>query len=262
MTRSLLSAASGMKAQQLKVDTIANNIANASTPGYKKSELSFRSLLYQTYREPGAPNGGGQSNPTGLQFGSGAEISDSFKIHTQGVLEPTGGQFNMAIEGEGFFEVLLPSGEIRYTRDGNFHRDAAGTLTNPSGYTLNGAPAIPADAISVQISPDGVISTINSEGALPTQVGNVTLTRFPNPAGLKAQGGNLYSPTAASGAAQQQQPGLTGTGVIRQGARERSNIQVVDELVALILAQRNYEVNSRAIKVSDEMLQEINQLAR
>ena len=262
MTRALLAAASGMKAQQLKVDTIANNIANASTPGFKKSELSFRSLLYQTFREPGSPTGAGRMNPTGLQFGSGSEVSDSFKIHSQGILEATGGTYDLAIEGEGFFGVTLPSGEVRYTRDGAFRIDANGTIATPGGLPLQGAPAIPANAVQVQISPDGTISYIDSAGGQPQQIGLLTLVRFANPAGLKAQGGNLYSETPASGAAQQQPPGVTGTGLIRQGSRERSNIEVVDELVSLILAQRNYEVNSRAIRVSDEMLQEINQLAR
>jgi flagellar basal-body rod protein FlgG len=262
MIRALMTAASGMKAQQLQVDTIANNIANANTSAFKKSQLSFRSLLYQTLREPGSSVGANQVNPTGLQVGSGTEVSGSFKHHEQGELEPTGGMFDLAIQGQGFFRIRLANGEFRYTRDGAFRRDGQGTLTTPEGYIVDGAPSIPNDAIEVVIGEDGIVSTFNSEGGVPSQLGTLTMFRFPNPAGLKAQGGNMFSETASSGAASQAQAGQTGTGILRQGYRERSNVQVVDELVALILAQRNYEVNSRAIQVSDEMLQQVNQMVR
>ncbi len=262
MTRALLTAASGMKAQQMKVDSIANNIANANTAGYKKSGLSFRSMLYQTYREPGAPTGAGRVNPAGLQVGSGTEIADSFKNHSQGILEPTGAPYDLAVEGPGYFEVTIENGESRYTRDGSFRVDGQGTIVSPQGYPLQGAPTIPPDAIQVNISADGTVSWITSQGGTPAGGTQIQLTRFANPAGLKAQGGNLFSETVSSGAAQQQAPGVTGTGVVRQGYRERSNVQVVDELVELIVAQRTYEVNSRAIRVSDEMLQQLNQLSR
>lgn len=262
MTRALLTAASGMKAQQMKVDSIANNIANANTAGYKKSGLSFRSLLYQTFREPGAPTGGGRVNPSGLQIGSGTEVADSFKNHSQGILEPTGAPYDLAIEGPGYFEVTLPNGDLRYTRDGSFRIDGQGTIVSPQGYPLVGAPTIPPDAIQVNVSPDGIVSWIISQGAQPTGNAQISLTRFANSAGLKAQGGNLFSATVSSGTAQLQIPGQTGTGMIRQGYRERSNVQVVDELVELIVAQRTYEVNSRAIRTSDEMLQQLNQLSR
>lgn len=261
MTRALLTAASGMKAQQMKVDAIANNIANANTAGYKKSGLSFRSLLYQTFREPGAPTGAGRVNPAGLQVGSGTEIADSFKNHNQGILEPTGAPYDLALEGPGYFEVTIPNGEPRYTRDGSFRIDGEGTIVTAEGYPLEGAPTIPPDAIQVNISADGIVSWITSQGGVPTGNAQLSLIRFPNPAGLKAQGGNLYSETVSSGTAQNQQPGQTGTAMIRQGYRERSNVQVVDELVELIVAQRTYEVNSRAIRVSDEMLQQLNQLS-
>ena len=262
MTRALLTAASGMKAQQMKVDTIANNIANANTAGFKKTGLSFRALLYQTLREPGAPTGAGRVNPSGLQVGSGAEIADSFKVHNQGILEPTEGPFDLALEGPGFFEVTLPNGESRYTRDGSFRRDGEGTIVTPEGYLLVGAPTIPDDAFQVSISQDGIVSWITSQGGTPQGNAQLQLVRFANPAGLKAQGGNLFSETVSSGTAQTQQPGQNGTALMRQGYRERSNVQVVDELVELIVAQRNYEVNSRAIRVSDEMLQQLNQLTR
>lgn len=262
MLRALLTAASGMKAQQMQVDTIANNIANANTAGFKKSELSFRALLYQTYREPGAPTGANQRNPIGLQIGSGTEVSGASKVFQQGELEPTSGTYDLAIQGEGFFRIRMPSGELRYTRDGAFHLDGQGLLVTAEGYALDTAPTIPNDAISVTVGEDGTISAQNSEGGTPTNLGQLSLFRFPNPTGMKAAGGNFLLETGASGAAQQAQPGQTGTGIMRQNYKERSNVQVVDELVALIVAQRNYEVNSRAIKVSDEMLQQVNQLIR
>src|SRR5262249_26814483 len=168
----------------------------------------------------------------------------------------TSGKYDLAIQGEGFFRVKLPSGELRYTRDGSFHLDGNGAIVTNEGYLLDGAPSIPTDAITVSIGDDGTVAVQNTESATPSNVGTVPLFRFPNPNGLKAQGGNFLSETASSGAAQQSQAGLNGTGVMRQGYRERSNVEVVDELVALILAQRNYEVNSRAIRASDEMLQQ------
>ena len=262
MIRALMTAASGIKAQQMQVDTIANNIANANTSSFKKSELSFRSMLYQTYREPGAITAGEQRAPTGLQVGTGTEVSGSSKMFQQGELEPTGGQYSLAIQGEGFFKITLPNGEARYTRDGDFHRDANGSLVTAEGYLLEGAPQIGADVIAVSIGEDGTFSTQNSEGGTPTNAGQLQVWRFPNPAGLKAQGGNYYSESGASGPATSSVAGQTGTGTLKQGYRERSNVQVVDELVSLILAQRNYEVNSRAIRASDEMLQQVNQMVR
>jgi flagellar basal-body rod protein FlgG len=262
MIRAMMTAASGMKAQQTQVDTIANNIANSNTAGFKKSELSFRALLYQTFREPGAPTSQAQRNPIGLQVGTGTEVAGSSKIFEQGVLEPTSGKYDLAIQGEGFFRVRLPSGDLRYTRDGSFHLDGQGTLVTAEGYIVDGAPSIPPEVIAVTIGDDGTVSTQNTESGTPTQVGKIPLWRFPNPAGMKANGGNFFSETLASGPATQGQPGLEGSGVIKQGYRERSNVEVVDELVALILAQRNYEVNSRAIRASDEMLQQVNQMVR
>src|SRR5262245_23105439 len=262
MIRAMMTAAAWMKAQQMQDDLIPNNIANANTSGFKKSELSFRALLYQTYREPGAPTSSTQRDPIGLQIGSGAEVAGSSKIFGQGVLEPTAGRYDLAIQGEGFFRVKLPSGELRYTRDGNFHVDGQGTIVTAEGYLLDGAPAIPSDTINISVGEDGTLSTQNSEGQLPQNLGTLQLYRFPNPAGLKAQGGNLYTETASSGAPTANTGGLNGTGIIKQGYRERSNVEVVDELVALILAQRNYEVNSRAIKAGDEMLQQVNQIVR
>lgn len=257
-----MTAASGMKAQQLQVDTIANNIANVNTVSFKKNELAFRDMFYQTYREPGAPTGQQRMTPTGLQVGSGAEIASSLKIFNQGEVQPTAAPYDMAILGQGFFRVLLGSGDFRYTRDGSFRPDGNGTLVTAEGYQLDPPVRIPPDAIEVTISEDGTVAVRKSEGSAAEPVSNISLFRFANPTGLKAVGGNLYVETESSGTAQQQSPGTTGTGTIKQGAIERSNVTVVDELVGLIMAQRNYEVNSRAIRVSDEMLQQVNNLIR
>jgi len=262
MLRALMTAASGMKVQQMQVDTIANNIANANTTGFKKNELAFREMLYETVREPGAPTSAAQMAPTGLQVGSGAEIAASVKTFSQGELQPTNNKLDMAIAGSGFFRVRLPNGEFRYTRDGGFRKDGSNTLVTSEGYPLDPPVQIPPDAIEVIIGQDGSISVVRSDSGLPENVTNMSLFRFANPSGLKAQGSNLFSETASSGQAQQANPGLDGTGLIRQGYLERANISTVDELVGLILAQRNYEINSRAIRVSDEMMSQVNNMVR
>jgi len=257
-----MTAASGMKSQQKQVDTIANNIANVNTGGFKRSRLNFRSLLYQTYREPGAPTSQSQVNPVGLQIGSGVEISGSAKSFRQGELEPTGADFDIAINGQGFFRLSLPNGDFRYTRDGNFHRDGTGTVVNNQGYKLETMPTIAQDVIDLSIAEDGTVSTRASESDVGSSVGTLQLYRFPNPEGMKAQGGNLYSETASSGPGQSQSAGANGTGRLVHRHVERSNVEVVDELVGLIMAQRNYEVNSRAVRAADEMLQQVNQMIR
>jgi flagellar basal-body rod protein FlgG len=261
MIRSLYTAASGMKAQQFQVDTIANNIANVNTSGFKKSRLSFRSLLYQTYREPGLPLANNQNDVTGLQIGSGTEVSGSRKMMLQGVLELTGNQLDFGVEGQGFFEIQLPNGDLRYTRNGTFRQDFNGRLVTAEGYLLTDQVAVPPDAQGISVSPDGQVFA-QGENNAQSQIGTIRLHTFANSTGLKAMGGNYYSPTVSSGPAQGRQPGVQGTGTVKQGYLERSNVETVDELVALIVAQRNYEVNSRAIRVSDEMLQQVNQLVR
>ena len=257
-----MTAASGMKAQQMQVDTIANNIANVNTAGFKKSRLAFKSLLYQTVREPGATSANGQQDATGLQIGSGTEISSSQKIFAQGNLEQTGGQLDLAIEGEGFFAVTTGSGERFLTRNGNFRLDATGRVVTPEGYPLEPNITLPQDITGFSISRDGTLTTYESENDLGRQSGTIELLRVANPSGLKAQGGNYFTETQSSGVPQTVQAGENGAGEIIQGALERSNVETVNELVGLIVAQRNYEVNSRAIRVSDEMLQQVNQLIR
>ncbi len=257
-----MTAASGMKAQQMQVDTIANNIANVNTHGFKESRLSFRSLLYETLREPGAPSAANAVDASGLQIGTGTEVSGSMKVFSQGDLEQTGGTLDLALQGEGFFTVQLPNGELRYTRNGSFRRDETGQIVTAEGYRLANTPSIPADSVLVIIGEDGTISASEREDEVPSQLGQIQITRFANPAGLKAQGGNYFTPTASSGQPQQTTATENGAASIHQGYLERSNVATVDELVALIVAQRNYEVNSRAIRVSDEMLQQVNQLVR
>jgi len=262
MLRSLMTAASGMRAQQLQVDTIANNIANVNTHGFKRTRLSFSSLLYETLREPGAPVSATQVDATGLQIGTGTEISGSLRVFEQGAMEPTGGALDLAIQGPGFFRVQLPNGEDRYTRNGSFRLDAQGRFVTTEGYTLAGAPPIPDGAINIVVAEDGTVAYLDAADGEPQTLGQLELSRFSNPTGLKAQGGNYLSETISSGARTGATPGQDGAGTIQQGQLERSNVSAVDELVGLIVAQRNYEVNSRAIRVSDEMLQQVNQLVQ
>ena len=261
MIRSLYTAASGMKAQQMQVDTIANNIANVNTSGFKKSRLSFRSLLYQTYREPGLPLANNQNDVTGLQIGSGVEVSGSRKMMSQGVLENTNEELDLAIEGRGYFEVQLQNGERRYTRNGTFRQDFNGRIVTAEGYLLTDSIAIPPDNQGISITPDGQVLSRGEDNEM-ANIGTIRVHVFANEGGLRAAGNNYYQPTAASGQPQGSQPGVQGAGNIRQRALERSNVETVDELVSLIVAQRNYEVNSRAIRVSDEMLQQVNQMIR
>ncbi len=252
-------AASGMLAQQMQVDSIANNIANANTSAFKRDHLSFRSLLYRTFREPGAQSGAQISAPTGLQIGSGTEVGSSVKLHVQGDLEQTNLEFDMAIQGEGFFRISLGNGEFRYTRDGSFRRDAEGDVVTIDGFYLEPRITVPEAVNSISIGQDGTISGITAGGQSQT-FGQVLLYDFTNPAGLRAVGANLFQETGSSGVAVQRVAGQEGTGFIQQGMRERSNVQVVEELIELIQAQRNYEVNSRTIRVGDEMLQQVSNL--
>jgi flagellar basal-body rod protein FlgG len=261
MIRAMRTAASGMLAQQNQVDTIANNIANVNTSSFKKNRLSFRSLLYRTMKEPGAATGASQMSPTGLQYGTGTEVSSSIKLHLQGEMEPTGNQLDLGIQGQGFFKIDLGNGLFRYTRDGSFRQDANGDLVTVDGYKVLPNVQIPIDALSVSVGQDGTVMINKADGSTST-AGQITLTTFPNPAGLKAEGQNLFSLTPSSGGATDLIPGSTGAGFIQQGFIERSNVTVVDELIALIQAQRNYEVNSRTIKVADEMLQQVGNLIR
>ncbi len=262
MNRAMRTAASGMLAQQTQVDTIANNIANVNTSAFKKNRVNFRSLLYHTMREPGATTAGNNMVPTGLQVGSGTEISSSIKLMAQGDLEPTGADFDVAIQGEGFFRIDLGNGEFRYTRDGSFRQDADGNIVTVDGYKLAQSITISPEAVEISIGQDGTVSVIEAGNPTPTNAGQILLSRFPNPSGLKAEGQNLFSETASSGTPTEGPPATDGAGFLRHRFLERSNVFVVDELISLIQAQRNYEVNSRTIRVADEMLQQISNLIR
>lgn len=262
MIRAMRTASTGMQAQQRQVETIANNIANVNTTGFKKNRLAFRSLLYQTYKKPGASVSKSQVDPTGLQVGTGTEVSSSVKSFVQGDLVPTSGKYDVAIKGEGFFGIKGPTGETLYTRDGALRIDADGVLVTPDGYKLSQEITIPPDALSVTIGADGTVTTTSAASPGGTAAGQLKLFRFANPAGLDARGDNFYAETPSSGTPTEQTPGDSGTGTLKHGYLERANVQVVDELIELIQAQRNYELNSRTIKVGDEMMQQVNQMVR
>ncbi|MEZ5977542.1 MAG: flagellar basal-body rod protein FlgG [Planctomycetota bacterium] len=259
MIRAMRTAASGMLAQQMLVDSLANNIANANTAGFKRDTVAFRSLLYRTYRDPGALTGANYASPTGLQIGSGVEVGSSIKQHLQGDMDATGNELDMAIQGPGFFQVSLGNGEFRYTRDGSFRRDANGAVVTVDGFYIEPRITIPEGYTNITVGADGTISGTSS-GGTSEKFDEVRIHVIPNPAGLKAVGGNLFQVTASSGQAVPRTPGFEGAGFIRQGALERSNVLVVEELIELIQAQRNYEVNSRTIRIGDEMLQQVSQL--
>lgn len=260
MLRAFSTAATGMSAQQTKIDSIANNLANINTNGFKRSHVNFQDLLYLKLREAGREVSAGVTAPSGLEIGSGVRIASTNRIFTVGQLTSTGGPLDMAIEGDGFFEVLDANGESRYTRDGSFQRDANGDIVTADGYKLNPPINIPADAVSIDIARDGTVSVTTSSGT--NSVGSIQLTRFPNPAGLSAEGGNLFRETEASGAPATGIPGQDGTGKILSGHLEKANVEMVNELVDLISAQRAYEINARTIRVGDDMLRQLNIMIR
>ncbi len=260
MIRAMRSAASGMLAQQTQVDTIAHNIANVNTAGFKRNRVNFRSLLYATLREPGASTTATRNTPTGLQIGSGTEVSSSIKLHVQGDLELSGNELDLGIQGDGFFRISLGNGEFRYSRDGSFRRDANGDLVTVDGFKLEPGITIPQEALNIVVGQDGTVQARLAGTETLQNIGQLRLTRFANPAGLRSEGQNFFTVTGSSGPPIEQTPGQQGAGFVRQGFLERSNVAVVDELINLIQAQRNYEVNSRTIQVADEMLQQISNL--
>lgn len=263
MIKALFTSATGLNAQQLVVDNTANNLANVNTTGFKRSQMDFQDLIYVTQRQPGSESAQGVQNPTGLQIGSGVQVAGNSKIFSEGVLENTSNHLDLAIEGEGFFKITLPSGDIRYTRDGGFRLSATGQLVTSDGFNVEPKITIPQDAQSIAIGTDGTVSvTTAGAGGKSSVVGTLSLTRFPNPAGLSSEGRNLYSETPASGAPQEGTGGQNCLGSIRQGFLERSNVEVVQEMVNLILAKRAYEFNTRAIRTSDDMLSYTNNLTR
>ncbi|MEE8396551.1 MAG: flagellar basal-body rod protein FlgG [bacterium] len=262
MMRSLFVSATGMGAQQRQIDTVANNLANLATIGFKKSRNNFQDLLYQIDRAAGAPSSQNTTIPVGIHAGHGVKHISTEKIFTQGDMKNTGSELDIAVEGVGFFQILQPNGAIAYTRAGNYQRDQTGRIVTQDGFPLEPEIIIPQDARQVQVGLDGTVSVLIGEEALPTPVGTVQLARFVNPAGLVPLGKNLYSPTAASGNAVVENPGVNGMGTLNQYFLELSNVSVVDEMINMIIAQRAYEVNSKAIQTSDDMLQTANQIIR
>jgi flagellar basal-body rod protein FlgG len=260
MLRALYSSAAGMQSQQTNLDVIANNLANVNTTGFKKNKAEFQDLLYQTTRAPGSDQGGGNQLPTGLQIGHGSRLVATSKVFTTGELTQTGERMDTAIQGDGFYEVQMPDGSKAYTRDGSLKTASDGRVTTSDGLVLQGGwQPIPSGTTDISIAPTGEVTT---KGANGTQTFRVQLARFANPAGLESIGRNLYRESQSSGTAEIGNPGENGYGELQQGYLEMSNVKVVEEMVNMIVAQRAYEVNSKAVQAADEMMQISNNLRR
>ena len=263
MFRSLFTAASGMQAQQFNLDTIANNLANASTAGFRRRRLQFQDLIYQNMVMPGTAATQQTTVATGLQIGLGSRSSASEIIQLQGDLSQTGNPLDLTIEGQGFFQVTLPSGETAYTRSGTFHMDAQGNVVTADGNPVEPSLTIPQGASSITIGTDGTVSVTLAGQSAAQQVGNIQLALFANPGGLNSIGKNLFLSTTASGDPIVGTPGGSeGLGELQQGYIEQSNVSVVDEFIQMIVAQRSYEANSRVVQAADQMFQLVNNLGR
>lgn len=262
MIRALWTGATGMQAQQLNMDVIANNLANVNTTGFKRGRSDFQDLLYQTLRLAGTASSSNTKVPTGIQVGHGARTVAVQKIFLQGDFMQTQNELDMTIEGKGFFQIRTPDGETAYTRAGAFKLDNDGRIVTSDGYPLEPEITIPDDTLNITIGPDGTVSVLQAGQTVPSEVGNIELARFPNQAGLKSIGRNLYVETDASGPVTTGTPGQDGYGTIAQGFLEMSNVSVVEEMVNMIVSQRAYEINSKVIQTSDDMLQVANQLKR
>ena len=259
MLRAFSTAATGMTAQQMMVDVTANNLANINTTGFKRSQINFQDLLYVTMLEPGTEVASGINSPGGLEIGSGVRAASTIKVFTAGEFQNTGRELDIAIRGDGFLQVTLPNGDMRYTRDGALQTNANGELVTTTGYTIEPAISVPTDAVSVSIGKDGGVNVTYISGT-QSVVGTIQLVRFPNPSGLSSEGDNLLAENEASGTPTTGTAGESGFGIIQSGFLEKSNVQMVTELVNLITAQRAYEINSRAIKAGDDMLRTANSI--
>jgi flagellar basal-body rod protein FlgG len=262
MIRALYTAASGMDAQQTNIDNVAHNLANVNTNGFKKSRVEFEDLVYQQVKAPGSPNTSSTESPLGLEIGLGTHAVATARDFAAGNLETTNGPLDLAVEGAGFFQITMPDGSLAYTRAGAFHLNQDGQVVTAEGYQLQPAITIPKDATSITISKQGVVSVSVAGQNAPQQVGTIELAIFQNPAGLQALGSNFYKVTTASGEPTTTTPGLEGAGTLAQGMLEQSNVSIVEEMINMILGQRAYEANSKVVRTSDEMLQDVNNLGR
>ncbi|MCT7327482.1 flagellar basal-body rod protein FlgG [Ralstonia mojiangensis] len=260
MIRSLWISKTGMDAQQTQLDVVSNNLANVNTTGFKRSRAVFEDLLYQNAREPGAQSSQQTTLPSGLQIGTGTRVVTTERLHTQGNLTKTGNSTDVAINGNGFFQVQMPDGTLAYTRDGNFQINAQGQLVTSSGYAVQPAVTVPQNATSLTIGKDGVVTVTTPGTVNNTQVGTFQLANFINPAGLRSMGENLYAETEASGTANLANPGSNGVGALNQNYVETSNVNVVEEMIQMIQTQRAYEINSKAVQTADRMLEKVAQL--
>jgi len=262
MIRSLFTAATGMQAQQMNLDVISNNIANVNTVGFKRSRADFQDLLYQTLKAPGLPSSEGNQVPSGIQVGLGVRPVAVQKLFTQGDFVSTGNDLDLVIEGDGFFQVTKPDGTVSYTRSGALKVDKDGRIVNSDGFPIEPAISIPTDTTDITISFDGKVNVLQGSSATPVEIGTIEIARFVNPAGLLSTGKSLFTATDASGDAITGTPGSEGRGSLNQGFIESSNVNVVEELANLIIAQRAFELNSKAVQASDEMLQTSSTLKR
>ncbi|MFW3614462.1 flagellar basal-body rod protein FlgG [Billgrantia antri] len=260
MIKSLWTAKTGLESQQVKLDVISNNLANVSTNGFKRSRAVFEDLLYQNLRQPGAQNDVQNRLPSGIQVGTGVRPVATERLHSQGGLEQTENSRDLAINGKGFFQVLMPDGSTAYTRDGSFQLNENGQMVNANGYPLEPAIIIPDNALSISIGEDGIVSVTQPGVNQALEVGQITVSTFINETGLESIGGNLYRETTSSGPRNEAMPGMNGAGRLFQGYVETSNVNVVEEMVSMIQTQRAYEINSRAVQTSDEMLARLSQL--
>lgn len=262
MQRSLFIGATGMDAQRLNIDVISNNLANVNTNGFKKSRADFQELLYQGIRTPGASSADGSEVPTGIQVGLGVKPAAVQKLFQQGDYAPTGNPLDLVIEGDGFFQISTPEGDIAYTRAGAFKLDSGGNIVNSDGYLLEPAISIPVDTLDITIASDGTVSVLQPGSTTPSEVGQIEIAQFVNPGGLMALGKNLFQPSGSSGEPTSGAPDSEGRGSISQGFLELSNVNIVEEMVNMIVSQRAYELNSKVIQTSDEMIQMANNLKR
>jgi flagellar basal-body rod protein FlgG len=260
MINSLWISKTGMEAQQMQLDVISNNLANSSTNGFKRASAVFEDLMYQNLRQAGSNSSEQTQLPTGLQVGLGVRTVATSRSFAQGALQQSGNNLDVAVQGNGFFQVTMPDGTTNYTRDGSFQVDSQGRLVTASGLPIANGVTVPANATSVAIAPNGTVTALIPGNVTPQAIGTIALASFINPAGLDPKGGNLYAESAASGQPNSGTPGTNGMGSLMQGYVETSNVNVVQELVTMIQTQRAYEMNSKAIQTSDQMLQKLGQL--